>query len=186
MIVSASYRTDVPAFWTPWFLARLEAGFARVRNPYGGPDYEVSLRRGEVDGFVFWTRNLAPLLPHLERVREVAPFAVQFTITGYPRALESSVIEAERAVAQLQEVRRRWGKRAAVWRYDPILATSLTPPDFHRANFAELAKALRGTVDEVTVSWANLYRKTQRNLAAAARRHGFAVDNPAARISGAV
>ena len=72
MIVSASYRTDVPAFWTPWFLARLEAGFARVRNPYGGADYEVSLRPGEVDAFLFWTRNAGPLLPHLERVREVA------------------------------------------------------------------------------------------------------------------
>jgi hypothetical protein len=178
MIVSASYRTDVPAFWTPWFLTRLAAGVARVKNPYGGPDYEVSLRPGEVDAFVLWTRNLAPLLPHLERVREVAPFAVQFTITGYPRALESSVIEPERAVAQLKEVRQCWGGRAAVWRYDPILATSLTPPGFHRANFAALAEALRGTVDEVTVSWANLYRKTERNLAAAARRHGFTFHDP--------
>jgi hypothetical protein len=180
MIVSASYRTDVPAFWTPWFLARLEAGFARVKNPYGGPDYEVSLRPADVDGFVFWTRNIAPLLPHLERVREVAPFTVQFTLTGYPRALESSVVEPGRAVAQLKEVRRRWGKRAAVWRYDPIVATSLTSSDFHRTNFAALAESLRGTVDEVTVSWANLYRKSQRNLAAAARRHGFTVRDPEA------
>ncbi len=62
VIVSASYRTDIPAFYARWFLARLEAGYARVANPYGGGSYEVSLRPGDVGGFVFWTRNMRPLM----------------------------------------------------------------------------------------------------------------------------
>lgn len=33
MIVSASRRTDIPAFYMEWMLARLRAGFALVRNP---------------------------------------------------------------------------------------------------------------------------------------------------------
>src|SRR5689334_11333689 len=102
MIVSASYRTDIPAFYADWFLERLAAGFARVASPYGGRAYEVSLRPGDVDGFVFWTRNMAPLAPHLARVRGRAPFVVQFTVTGYPRALEQSVIGDAGAVAQLR------------------------------------------------------------------------------------
>ena len=174
MIVSASYRTDIPAFYAPWFMARLDAGEARVRSPYGGPDYAVSLRPGEVDGFVFWTRNMAPLLPHLERVRRRAPFIVQFTVTGYPRALETSVIPAAMAVAQIHTLAERWTGRAVVWRYDPIVLSSLTSPAWHEANFARLAAALAGAVDEVCVSFVQPYRKTARNLDAAAHRHGFA------------
>src|SRR5690242_5887785 len=166
MIVSASYRTDIPAFHAPWFLARLQAGFAEVKNPYGGAPYRVSLAAGEAAGLVFWTRNIKPLLPDLGAVAARAPFMVQVTITGYPRPLEPHVIDAEAAVAQVAELRRRWGPRAAVWRYDPILISSLTPQEAHRAGFATLAAALKDQVDEVVVSFADLYRKSARNLAA--------------------
>jgi len=165
MIVSASYRTDIPAFYSTWLLRRLAEGGCRVRNPYGGADYEVSLREGEVDGFVFWSRNMAPLAPHLTVVRRRAPFIVQYTLTGYPRALETSVIDAPRAIAQIAGLAGSWGKRAVVWRYDPIVVTTLTPPAWHEANFQWLAAALAGRTDEVVVSFASPYRKTLRNLA---------------------
>ena len=180
MIVSASYRTDIPAFYAPWFVARLDAGYCRVVNPYGGAIGEVSLRPEAVDGFVFWTRNLRPLLPHLDRVRRVAPFIVQFTMTGYPRSLESSVVAPAEAVAQMREIRRRFGRRAAVWRYDPIVLTSELDATAHVAGFAALAAELAGTVDEVALSFANPYRKTRRNLDRAAARYGFAWHDPAA------
>jgi hypothetical protein len=164
VIVSASYRTDIPAFYPGWFLARLRAGFCRVRNPYGGGESEVSLRPGDVDGFVLWTRNLRPLMPHLDELRRVAPFVVQFTATGYPRSLETSVIAPDEAVAQLREIARRFGPRAAVWRYDPLV---VTPGLTHETTFAALARALAGTVDEVVLSFVHPYRKTARNLARA-------------------
>ncbi|HLY44614.1 MAG TPA: DUF1848 domain-containing protein [Stellaceae bacterium] len=178
MIVSASYRTDIPAFYAEWFMGRLAAGFCRVASPYGGPAYEVSLRPEAVDGFVFWTRNLRPLLPHLDAVRRRAPFVVQFTLTGYPRPLESSVIDTAEAVAQLHEVRRRFGPRAAVWRYDPVVFAAGLDAAAHRAGFAQLARALEGTVDEVVLSFMQPYRKTRRNLERAARRHTFAWRDP--------
>jgi hypothetical protein len=178
MIVSASYRTDIPAFYAAWFLNRLRAGSAEVANPYGGRAYEVSLRAGEVDGFVFWTRNIGPLLADLGAVRDRAPFVVQFTVTGYPRALESSVIASEVAIAQIRALAGRWGPRAVVWRYDPVVLSSLTPSEWHVANFAALAGSLAGAVDEVAVSFVQPYRKTARNTDAAARRHGFAWRDP--------
>jgi hypothetical protein len=178
MIVSASYRTDIPAFHAAWFLARLEAGFAEVRNPYGGPPYRVSLRPPEVAGFVFWTRNIKPLIPDLAEVGARAPFMVQFTITVYPRALEPHVIDTGAALAQVRALREKCGPRAVVWRYDPILVSSLTPVEAHRSSFGKLAAALRGSVDEVAVSFADLYRKSARNLALAAHRHGFTWRDP--------
>jgi DNA repair photolyase len=178
MIVSASYRTDIPAFHAAWFLARLAAGFAEVRNPYGGAPYRVWLRPPEAAGFVLWTRNIKPLLPELAQVAARAPFMVQLTITGYPRAIEPRVIDAEAAIAQAKALRRDWGPSAVVWRYDPILVSSLTPLERHRSGFAAIAAALQGVVDEVVVSFADLYRKSARNLAAAGRRHGFTWRDP--------
>ena len=179
MIVSASYRTDIPAFYGDWFMKRLAAGHALVANPYGGKPYRVSLAAGEVEGFVFWTRNIGPLRDRLGDIAAAAPFMVQFTVTGYPRALEPGVIETETAIAQIRALSDSFGPRAVVWRYDPVQETDLTPAPWHLGNFARLAEALRGYVDEVTISFANIYAKTSRNMTIAAREHGFAWRDPA-------
>ncbi|WP_448191790.1 DUF1848 domain-containing protein [Azospirillum sp. sgz301742] len=179
MIVSASYRTDIPAFYGRWFLNRLAAGYARVVNPYGGPPGRVDLTPAAVDGFVFWTRNLAPFRDALDVVdARRTPFVAQVTVTAYPRALERSVIAWEDAAAQMRAVRDRWGPRAVVWRYDPIVVTTLTPPAWHRETFARLAGALRGVTDEVTTSFMQPYRKTARNLDVAARAAAFSWHDP--------
>ena len=181
MIVSASYRTDVPAFYAEWFRRRLAAGEARVKNPYGGSDTLVPLRPPGCGGFVFWTRNLDPFWAALAEVRALGlPFTVQFTLTGYPRALEPAVIPEARGIAQLRQLAADHGSRTGVWRYDPVFVTDLTPPAWHRETFARLAASLSGTVDEVVLSFAQIYAKTKRNTDAAAARHGFAWQDPPA------
>jgi len=92
MIISASYRTDIPAFYGRWFQQRLLAQEAWVKNPYSSKPYRVSLAPSDVDGFVFWTRNLAPFAEALAAVEAMhRPYVVQYTITGYPAALEAGV-----------------------------------------------------------------------------------------------
>ena len=99
MIVSASYRTDVPTFYGKWFMNRLRAGYCKVTNPYGGQVSTVSLAEEDVDGFVFWTKNMGPFMKFLPEVRERGfPFLVTYTITGYPRQFERSVVNADRSV----------------------------------------------------------------------------------------
>jgi hypothetical protein len=179
MIVSASYRTDIPAFYGDWFLQRLQAKEAWVKNPYGGRPYRVSLAPGDVDGFVFWTRNLAPFGDAIEAVAAMQrPFFVQYTITGYPPTLETGVPPTTHGANQVAALSKRFGKAAVVWRYDPVLFTSVTPPEWHRSNFAALARALGSFVDEVVVSFCTIYRKSARNLAKSAERHGFVWYDP--------
>jgi hypothetical protein len=174
MIISASYRTDIPAFYGAWFLNRLAAGYVRTVNPYGGQVSFVSLSGGAVDGFVFWTRNLEPFFDALDVVRaKNMPFVVHYTVTGYPRALDAATIRPERAIAHIREVASAFGPGTAVWRYDPIVLTSLTPPAWHRRNFDRLCRAMAGAVDEVVVSFAQIYRKTARNMSAAATAMDF-------------
>ncbi len=174
MIISASYKTDIPAFYSEWFMNRLHAGSCKMVNPYGGQIYTISLTREDVDGFVFWTKNIGPLLKHLPEVRERSyPFIVQYTITGYPRELEYRVINATYTIAHMQRLAHTYGPAVAVWRYDPIVFSSLTPIDWHRRNFASLAQALEGATDEVIISFAQIYKKTKRNMTQAAQEFGF-------------
>ncbi|HII06158.1 MAG TPA: DUF1848 domain-containing protein [Methanotrichaceae archaeon] len=180
MIISASYKTDIPAFYGEWFEKRLEAGYCKVANPYNRRQVSrISLRREDMDGFVFWTKNLGPFEKRLETVSEFGrPFTVQYTITAYPRALESSVVVSKRSIQHMKTLAERYGPKAAVWRYDPILFSSLTPVDFHLKNFENLAGALEGTTDEVVISFAQIYRKTLKNLDLAAHKFRFTWEDP--------
>lgn len=181
MIVSASYRTDIPAFHAAWFNQRLDAGFCAVKNPYSGKAIRVPLDPGSVDGFVFWTRRLGPFMDTLDRLAERGtPFVVQFTVTGYPTALEPAVMAWRRAVEEIRATAERHGPRVVVWRYDPVLLSDLTPESFHVDQVSRLAEALTGAADEVVMSFAHLYRKTRRNIETAAVRHDFEWSDPEA------
>ncbi len=179
MIVSASYRSDIPAFYAEWFARRRAAGYCRVANPYGGAPYRVPLAGPEVEGFVFWTRNAAPFLPVLDSLAaEGLPFVVQYTVTGYPRALEPAVPPAERGVDLIRALAERYGRRSVVWRYDPVLITSLTDAAWHQETFRRLAANLAGACDEVVLSFAQIYAKTRANTERAARAQGFSWEDP--------
>jgi hypothetical protein len=179
VIVSASYKTDIPAFYGDWFLRRLQAGICRVRNPYNGLPFAVPTKGRAVAGYVFWTRNMAPFFSALAKVREAGlPFMVQYTCTGYPEALEAATPGAEAAVAQVKRLADEYGPRCAVWRYDPVVFTSFSSARWHIENFSKLAAQLKGLVDEVVVSFYQPYRKSARNLAQAGEAHSFMVKEP--------
>jgi hypothetical protein len=66
MIISASRRTDIPAFYSAWLLRRVRDGYCLVANPINPRQVtRVSLHPADVDIIVFWTRNASPLLPYL-------------------------------------------------------------------------------------------------------------------------
>jgi hypothetical protein len=171
-IISASYKTDIPAFYGDWFRARRMAGSCDVRNAWNGKTFRVSLRDEDCRGFVFWTRNAQPFRDELGRTAKTHPFVVQYTVTGYPRSLERAVVATDNAVADICNISECYGTEAVVWRYDPVVITDATPIDWHVENFARLAGALAADVDEVVVSFAQIYRKTRRNLEDAARETG--------------
>ena len=52
MIISASRRTDIPAFYWEWFQKRLQEQYVLVRNPLNLHQVSrISLRPEVVDGF---------------------------------------------------------------------------------------------------------------------------------------
>ncbi|MCE5210147.1 MAG: DUF1848 domain-containing protein, partial [Deltaproteobacteria bacterium] len=58
MIISCSRRTDIPAFYSDWFVNRLREGYVLVRNPMNAKQIRrVSLAPSDVDCIVFWTKD---------------------------------------------------------------------------------------------------------------------------------
>lgn len=165
MIISASYKTDIPAFYGEWFINRLQAGFCMMRNPLNRKPIRVSLAPADVDGIVFWTKNLRPFAKRLAEVRRLGfPFIVQYTINGYPRSLETNVVEWRKSAETVREVATEFGRRRVVWRYDTIIFTDETPANFHVENFQRIAQSLEGYTDEVVISFMQVYQKTKSNM----------------------
>lgn len=180
MIISASVRTDIPALYADWFGRQLQAGYVEVRNPFNGNISRLDLSPDAVTAFQFWTRNPAPFFGQLQAVQARGnDFALTMTITGYPRALEAATPARDKAVEMFWRLADRFGPDRLVWRYDPVLISSLTPAEWHMDNMARLADALAGATDEVVLSFAQIYQKSQRNLDKAAARYGFSWQDPA-------
>ncbi|WP_334102247.1 DUF1848 domain-containing protein [Methanothrix soehngenii] len=181
MIISASYKTDIPRFYGEWFANRLDAGYCMMVNPYNTKQViKISLKREDVDGFVFWTKDLGPFMDKLNVIHQKGyPFTVQYTIHDYPRELETFVTKRKKSVNYMKMIAERFGPHVAVWRYDPIILTSLTSFDFHLNNFETLAQELEGTTNEVVISFAQIYKKTLINLNKASELTGFKWEDPA-------
>jgi len=174
VIISASRRTDIPAFYAQWFINRVRAGYCAVPNPFNAQQVtRVSLRPADVDAVVFWTRSPRPLLRHLDELDDRGyRYYFQFTLLRNPRWLDQDGPAFSAALDTFQRLARRVGPERVIWRYDPIVFTSQTPPQFHADTFGQIAAALRGSTRRAVISVMTPYRKVQRRLDALERQFG--------------
>ncbi len=171
-IISASRRTDIPAYYTPWFMQRLHEGYCLVPSPYAADRVtRVSLRPQDVTAIVFWTRDPAPLLPHLGTLRDLGiPALFHMTITGYPGIFEPDArrhggpANADRACDALLRLAEEVGPRCVVWRYDPVILSRHTPVTWHENTFGTLTARLAGHVDRGVTAFMEPYGQTRRRL----------------------
>ena len=140
MIISASRRTDIPAFYAEWFANRVREGFVCVRNPMNAHQVSrVSLDPALVDCIVFWTKNPAPMLEHLDAFAAY-PYYFQATLTGYGRDVEGNLPDKhEVLLPAMKELAHRIGPERVVWRYDPILFNEKYTPQYHLRAVREIA-----------------------------------------------
>ena len=166
MIISASRRTDIPAFYAEWMVRRLREGYCTVANPFNRNQVaRISLKPEDVDAIVFWTRNPRPLMPHLDELDSRGyRYYFQFTILGYPREIDAKSPPAATAVEAFCKLAERLGPKRVIWRYDPIVFSGLTSPAFHEENFRRLAESLKGHTRRVVVSIVDMYRKIEKRL----------------------
>ena len=163
MIVSVSRRTDIPAFYSEWFFYRLREGFVHGINPFNRKQVsEISLRPDDVDCFVFWTKNPAPMLERLDLLAGYN-YYFQFTLTPYGRDAEPGLPDTQELVEVFHRLSAAVGRDRVVWRYDHVFLSAKYTLDFHAAAFRQLAERLHEYTDLCVISFVDLYAKTARN-----------------------
>lgn len=132
---------------------------------------QVNLEPRLVDCIVFWSKNPAPLLERLDRLKPYHYYFL-FTITSYGADLEKNLPPKDMIIETFQKLSKRIGKERVIWRYDPILLTAKIDCDYHYKYFDYIASKLESFTERCIISFLDMYDKCKRNLA------GFAVRMP--------
>lgn len=164
MIISASRRTDIPAFYADWFFSRLQEGYLLTRNPMNPRQVSrISLSPDLLDGIVFWTKNPLPMLGRLDELGNI-PYYFQFTLNVYDRDVERNIpSKNDILLPAFQALSNKIGSERVIWRYDPILLNNRYTIAYHLHYFEVLASRLSGYTNRCTVSFLDRYDKTVRN-----------------------
>lgn len=171
LIISASRSTDIPAFYGRWFMERLNAGYVRWKSPFGASPVFVSFERARL--FVFWSKNPAPFLCHLDDLdRRGYRYYFLFTLNDYDaELLEPRVPPCEERIGTFQRLSERIGKGRVVWRFDPlVLSERITVNDLlDRAR--RIGDHIAPYTERMVFSFVDIekYAKVKRTLA----RQGF-------------
>ena len=122
-VISASRRTDIPAFYMPWFMEQIRQGFFEVVNPFNQRVSRVPVTAERVHTIVFWSKNFGPFIdqgygPQLQKLGYHLFF--NFTINSDNSDLEPNVPPLSERLVQLSKLCDSFGPRAVNWRFDPL------------------------------------------------------------------
>lgn len=165
MILSVSRRTDIPAFYSEWFINRVREGFVMVRNPMNYHSIsKVDISPNIVDCIVFWSKNPQPLFKHLDELDKNYKFYFQYTINAYDKDLEPHLPSLDERINNFIFLSKRYGKENVIWRYDPIMITQKYDIEWHTKNFEYIANKLKGYTKSCIFSYLDVYDKNKNNL----------------------
>lgn len=165
MIISASRRTDIPAYYSDWLIHRIKEKYLYVRNPMNLHQIgKINLDPSVVDGIVFWTKNPIPMMGKLEALKDYV-YYFQFTLTSYGPEIESGLPSKNKElIPAFCELSKNIGKERVIWRYDPIFLNETYTLDYHKKYFRIMASKLGDYTEKCTISFLDLYRNTMRNI----------------------
>jgi len=154
---------------------RIKEGWCLVPNPMNTKQQSrVSLKVDDVDVIVFWSKNPAPLIPHLSELdRRGFLYYFQYTINDYPLALEPNIPSLDSRIKTFKLLSGHVTPLRVVWRYDPIIISNFTPIQYHVERFSQIAEELKGYTKRVMVSVIDYYGKTDRRLTQLEKEEGF-------------
>jgi hypothetical protein len=170
-VISASRRTDIPAFHMRWFMEGIERGAFEVTNPFNRRVTRIPATAPPVHTIVFWSKNFGPFLAgeYGQRLLDRGyHLFFQFTVNPENRRLEPGVPPLAERTDQMQRLCRSFGPHAVNWRLDPICfyheADGRTRVSSEGAERIADAAAAAG-VRSCTASVMDRYRKIDRRTA---------------------
>ncbi|PWL43816.1 MAG: DUF1848 domain-containing protein [Clostridiaceae bacterium] len=160
MILFASGRTDIPAFYSNWFINRVEAGFVDVRNPFN-QKLVSRIYFSDVDLIMFCSKNPLPMINKLDILK--VPVLFHVTITPYGKDVEPNIPDKRLIIEGVKKLSLVLGIDNVVVRYDPIFLSDKYNVDYHIKAFDKLCKNLNGYVNKIIVSFMDEYKNVRSN-----------------------
>lgn len=173
IVLSASRRTDIPAFYMPWFMSRIRKGFFEVVNPYNKISSRIPAGNDHIHTIVFWSKDFGPFLSNGyddELIEKGYNLFFNFTINSTDPILEPGVPSLAIRLDQLARLAEKHGPECIQWRFDPI-CHYISPSGQNKDNtgqFLHIA-AMASAVDipVCITSYVDLYKKVLRRQTAA-------------------
>lgn len=160
MILFVSGRTDIPAFYSNWFINRVKAGFVDVRNPFN-QKLVSRIYFSDVDLIMFCSKNPLPMINKLDTLN--VPVLFHVTITPYGKDVEPNIPDKRLIIEGVKKLSLVLGIDNVVVRYDPILLSDKYNVDYHIKAFDKLCKNLNGYVNKIIVSFMDEYKNVRSN-----------------------
>ena len=169
IVLSASRRTDIPAFYMPWFMDGIEKGEFDVENPYNGRATRVPATPEAVHTIVFWSKDFGPFLRGgygKDLTDRGYHLFFNFTINSHCPDLEPHVLPLDQRMKQLEALCRHFSPEAVLWRFDPVCFYQT--PEGARDNLGDFERiatvASRFGVKRCVTSFLDLYTKIRRRI----------------------
>lgn len=166
VVISASRSTDIPAFYSDWFITRWEAGYIKWTNPFNGKPLYVSFANTRV--VVFWTKNPRPMFKYLDYLdKNIPQYYFQYSLNDYDaEGYEAKVSSVESRIKTFKELSQRVGKKRVVWRFDPLILTKEIDIDELLRRIKRIGDELHNYTEKLVFSFVDIaiYTKVQNNL----------------------
>ncbi len=166
-VISASRRTDIPAFYMDWFMACLDRGFFEVINPYNNRRTYVAATPAQVHTIVFWSKDFGRFIAEgygTELRRRAYHLFFNFTINSANTLLEPGVPALSQRLEQLVRLAHSFNPRTIFWRFDPIcFYQNGATMQNNLGDFEEIAEcAQRCGIQTCVTSFVDIYAKIRR------------------------
>ena len=180
-IISASRRTDIPAFYMPWFMEQIRMGSFEVTNPFNQRISCVPATPDRVHTIVFWSKNFGPFLAKNygeQLIKWGYHLFFNFTINSDCASLEPNVPPLKKRLDQLEHLCQRYGPDTINWRFDPLcfFKKRSGPLQDNLHDLSDITeKAVKCGIMRCITSFMDHYPKVRKRLST---RPGFAFIDP--------
>lgn len=169
-VISASRRTDIPAWYTPWFMDRIQQGRFEIKNPFSRKVRWVDVTPDNTHSIVFWSKNYGPFLElEAERVLAAMGFRLyfNFTVNSHSPVLEPNLPNLKVRLRQAEVLAGRFGPETVAWRFDPICFYTVGPNTLKNNlnDFKMIADAMAGFgITRCVTSFYDPYKKVDQRI----------------------
>lgn len=160
LILNVSGRTDIPAFYSEWFIKRYREGFVDVRNPFN-KKLVSRISFENVDLILFCSKNPKPIIKYLKEIDK--PIIFHITLTGYKTDIEKNVLDKKDIIESIKEISKIIGKENTCVRYDPIFISDKYTVDYHIKAFKKICDVLEGYISKIIISFIDDYKNVRAN-----------------------